>query len=76
MTTRTTRTAVTAGTIAAQLNEPIHRVLYVLKSRPHIRPTAMAGIIRLYEYDAVAMVRYELSLIDARRADRRETATA
>jgi hypothetical protein len=58
---------ITPGVIAAELDEPLHRVLHVLASRPHIRPTARAGTLRLYDHRAVAAVRVELYAIDARR---------
>jgi hypothetical protein len=60
----------TAGRIAAELNTPLHRVLYVLNSRQHILPSARAGTLRLYDRQAVAQVRHELNAIDARRAER------
>ncbi|MFM9962867.1 MAG: hypothetical protein ACKV2Q_16780 [Planctomycetaceae bacterium] len=59
------------GIIARELKVPLHRVLNVLATRQHIRPLARAGIIRLYERAAIAMVRQELNAIDARR-DRQE----
>jgi hypothetical protein len=46
----------------------LHRVLHVLATRQHIRPAARAGILRLYDRTAIAQVRYELNLIDARRS--------
>lgn len=58
----------TPGRIAAELDEPLHRVLNVLRSRPHIQPAARAGTLRLYRTEVVAMVRHELNAIDARRA--------
>lgn len=58
---------ITAGVIAAELREPLHRVLNVLATRQHIRPAARAGTLRLYDRCAVAMVRHELNAIDARR---------
>lgn len=58
----------TPGVLAAELGEPLHRILYILRSRPHIRPTARAGRLRLYDREAVALVRYELNTIDARQA--------
>jgi hypothetical protein len=58
---------ITAGVIAAELRVPLHRVLHVLATRQHIRPTARAGTLRLYDRRAVAMVRHELNAIDARR---------
>lgn len=57
----------TPGIIANEVGAPLHRVLRVLVTRPHIRPAARAGIIRLYHRDAVALVRHELNAIDARR---------
>lgn len=57
----------TAGVIAAELRVPLHRVLRVLATRRHIKPSARAGNLRLYDRRAVAMVRHELSGIDARR---------
>lgn len=57
----------TPGVIAHELGEPVHRVLYVLRSRPHIRPTATAGRLRLYDSQAVRMIREALSGIDARK---------
>lgn len=58
---------ITVGIIASEVHEPLHRVLHVLKTRKHIRPSARAGTLRLYDRAAVAMVRYELNLIAARR---------
>lgn len=58
----------TPGVLAAHLGVPLHRVLYILSTRHHIRPKAIAGRLRLYDRDALAMVRHELNAIDARRA--------
>jgi hypothetical protein len=58
----------TPGVLAAALGEPLHRVLYVLRTRRHIRPTANAGRMRLYDRDALELLRHELKTIDARRA--------
>jgi hypothetical protein len=58
---------VTAGVIAAELSVPLHRVLHVLATRRHIRPSARAGTLRLYTRRTVAMVRHELNAINARR---------
>lgn len=63
---------ITPGVIAAELNEPLHRVLHVLRTRQHIAPTARAGLLRLYGQRSIAHVRYELNAIDARRAARQE----
>ena len=54
--------------LAADLGEPLHRVLYVLRTRPHIVPSARAGRLRLYDLEAVALIRHELNAIDARQA--------
>jgi hypothetical protein len=70
MTTTVYREAVqliTPGVIAKELDEPIHRVLNVLATRSYIQPAARAGTLRLYDRQAVAMVRHELNAIDARR---------
>ena len=56
----------TPGVIAEELGEPLSRVQYVLGTRRHIKPTALAGRLRLYDRQAVAMVRHELNAIDAR----------
>ena len=58
----------TPGLIAEELGEPLHRVLHVLRTRPHIRPFARAGLLRLYQHSIIAAVRHELNAIDARRA--------
>ena len=65
---------ITAGVIARQLREPIHRVTRVLSTRAHIRPSARAGTLRLYHRAAVAQVRHELNAIDARRSGQGGTA--
>ncbi|MEK6677031.1 MAG: hypothetical protein AABZ47_15435 [Planctomycetota bacterium] len=57
----------TPGVVAAELGEPLHRVMHVLATRQHIQPAARAGTLRLYRRDAIAMVRHELNAIDARR---------
>jgi hypothetical protein len=62
----------TTGRIAARLAVPLHRVLYVLATRPHVGPSARAGALRLYDKRAVAMIRHELNAIDARRTKRGE----
>jgi hypothetical protein len=62
---------ITSGVIAAEVNAPLHRVQRILATRPHIRPAARAGTLRLYEREAIAQVRHELSAIDARRHARK-----
>ena len=56
---------ITPGTIARELDQPIHRVLHVLATRPTILPTARAGRIRLYDRVAFELVRCEIDRIDA-----------
>jgi hypothetical protein len=67
---------ITAGVIAAEVRASLHRVLHVLSTRPHIRPVARAGMLRLYDRRAVALVRHELHAIDARRCRREEAGNA
>lgn len=57
----------TPGVLATDLGVPLHRILYILKSRPHIQPAARAGRLRLYDLEALAMIRHELNTIDARQ---------
>ena len=66
-TSETTPQLITPGIIASELGVPLHRVLHVLRTRQHIRPSARAGTLRLYGSEAVAMVRHELNAIGARR---------
>ena len=66
----------TSGRIAEAVNAPLHRVLRILATRPHIRAAARAGTLRLYEREAIAQVRHELSAIDARRQSRKGVADA
>ena len=58
----------TPGVIARELGQPLHRVLYVLRTRPDIAPAARAGRLRLYERAAVDQIRRELAFIEARRS--------
>jgi len=60
----------TAGRIAQTLGVPLHRILYILRSRKHIRPTARAGRLRLYNLASIASIRHELNAIDARQSAR------
>ncbi len=59
----------TSGRMAQELGESLQRVQYVLRTRPHIKPAALAGRLRLYDRQAVAMVRHEINAIAARRAE-------
>ena len=62
----------TRGLIAQILNVPVHRIEYILETRRHIRPRGIAGRTRLYDYEAVAMIRHELAAIEARREGRHD----
>ena len=53
--------------VAADLDVPLHRVLYILQTRDHIKPSARAGQLRLYDRESLALIRHELNTIDARR---------
>lgn len=55
----------TPGVIARELDEPLHRILYVLRTRPHIVPAARAGRLRLYDRAAVGMVQQALDQMRA-----------
>ncbi|MDY7107853.1 MAG: hypothetical protein SYC29_04370 [Planctomycetota bacterium] len=68
MTTRPIAKLRTPGVLAADLDVPLHRVLYILQTRDHIRPSARAGRFRLYDREAAALIRHELNATDARRA--------
>ena len=59
---------ITVGVIALELAVPLHRVLHVIATRKHIKPSAVAGTTRLFDRRAIAMVRHELNAIDARRS--------
>jgi hypothetical protein len=58
----------TPGVLAELLGVPLHRVDYILRTRPHIRPAARAGRLRLYDNHALAMLRHELNSIDSCRS--------
>ena len=60
---------ITPGIIASQIGVPLHRVIRILDTRPHIQPLARTGRIRLYSREAVALVRHELNAMDARRGE-------
>jgi len=60
--------AVTAATIAALLGVPLHRVNRVLETRHYIQPVCLAGRTRVYNNDAIALVRHALNAIDARQS--------
>jgi hypothetical protein len=56
----------TPSVIAREIGQPLSRVLYVLNTRRCIQPIALAGRTRLYDRQAVARIRYEINVIDAR----------
>jgi len=57
----------TPGIIAQELGETLQRVQYVLRTPAH-QAHGPGSRLRLYDRQAVAMVRHELNAIDARRA--------
>ena len=61
----------TAGVIAAELDAPLSRVLYVLRHR-NIKPIGRAGVLRLYDRAAVDSVRAALAEIDRTAAAARQ----
>jgi hypothetical protein len=50
---------VTVGVIASELGVSVDRVCRILRSRPHIRPKAYAGNVRLFDNTAIAQVRHQ-----------------
>ncbi len=62
---------VTVGVIASEVGVSVDRVCRLLRTRPHIQPSAYAGNTRLFDNAAIAMVRHALNAIDARRANRK-----
>ena len=54
---------ITPGVIAAELRQPLHRVLRVLATWPHIRPVALTEPRGFTTAGPVKRVRYELNLI-------------
>ena len=65
--TQSTPTLRTPGVIAKELGQPLHRVLYVLRTRQHIRPAARAGTLRLYDAEVVQEIGRELEAIASKR---------
>ncbi len=51
----------TPGVLAERLGMPLSRVLYLLRTRPHIRPAARAGILRLYDAEALLQLQREIA---------------
>ncbi|MDB5344293.1 MAG: hypothetical protein JWP89_2670 [Schlesneria sp.] len=60
----------TIGRIAAEEGETVRRIQYVLTSRPHIKPIALAGNTRLYNSQSVEQIRAALAEINSRRVNR------
>jgi hypothetical protein len=59
---------VTAADIAARLGQPLRRVQWVLATRHHIHPVAIAGATRVYSTAAIAMVQDAIDrMIEQRR---------
>lgn len=61
------RKCLTPGHIADCLGVPIHRVQHILATRPHIRPRARAGTLRVYTNEDLDLIAAELDAIDGRR---------
>jgi hypothetical protein len=59
----------TIGSVALELGQPLHRIQYILRSRPHIQPTATAGRLRLFNEQTVERIEAELRKIDRRGAN-------
>ena len=57
----------TTGEVARLLGTQHHRVAYVLRTRPHIRPRATAGGLRCFDDEAIELIRSELAAINARQ---------
>lgn len=56
----------TVGAIADQLGEPMHRILYVIRTRG-ITPSGVAGNVRVFGVDVAERIAEELRDIDARK---------
>lgn len=65
----------TVGQIADLLDAPVYRIEYILRSRRHIRPRAIAAGARCFDDHGVSLIRHELNAIDARRAEREDAET-
>jgi predicted transcriptional regulator len=59
----------TVGIVSDRLGQPLHRIQYILRSRPHIQPTATAGRLRLFDEQSVQRIEAELRKIDRRGAN-------
>ena len=65
---------ITVGVMADATGVTPNRIQRILQTRPHIRPVAYAGNVRLFTSTAIALVRHEINRIDARRAGQGEVA--
>ena len=61
----------TAGVIAERIGQPLSRVTYILGTRPHIRPSARAGNLRLYSVTAIPLIEKELEEIEKVKRERK-----
>lgn len=59
-------TAPTVGEIARRIDQPIHRVEYVIRARG-IRPTAIAGNARVFSEADVDRIAAEMRQIDVEK---------
>lgn len=62
---------VTSGEIARELGVKAHKVVWILQSRPHIRPAAMAGGAFIYRLSAIKQVELELRGIEEAKSGRK-----
>lgn len=57
----------TVGEIARRLQEPVHRVEYMLRTRDQLRPVGRAGNVRVFNEADLEFIRSELRRIDEER---------
>ena len=62
----------TLGKVAQHLQVPVHRVQYIVRSRPHLRPAATAGRLRLFDDKTIEQIAKELQTIDSKGAPSNE----
>ena len=63
-----TPTALTVGEIAKRLGVPLHRVLYVVRSRD-IRPASRAGNVRVFAESDLMYIGSEIRRIDREKGE-------
>ncbi len=61
----------TTGEIAKRLGQRVDRIARILRTRPHIQPSAMAGNSRLYDHESYILICREIATIDARKTERK-----